>query len=241
MIRTLEGPAEPGINRTYWGMRRKGIRFGGFGGGGQQRRDVEPPGASVMPGTYTARISYGDHKDSTTVTVKMDPRVDVNRADLEARMALYDRWEKHAKVASDATERMRKAKETIDAVNKRLADRDDDAAKDLKKQGKAVSDSLTALTELFSGKDVQGIRRDPMTVMSRLFTARSYVSSGMNAPDPSAHIALEQAEEALRAVIGDVNRFFTEDWAAYRQAVEAAEVSLFETHEPLEVEGEMRE
>ena len=241
VIRTLEGPAEPGINRTSWGMRRKGIRFGGFGGGGQQRRDVEPPGASVMPGTYTARIHYGDHKDSTTVTVKMDPRVDVNRADLEARMALYDRWEKHAKVASDATERMRKAKETIDAVNKRLADRDDDAAKDLKKQGKAVSDSLTALTELFSGKDVQGIRRDPMTVMSRLFTARSYVSSGMNAPDPSAHIALEQAEEALRAVIGDVNRFFTEDWAAYRQAVEAAEVSLFETHEPLEVEGEMRE
>ncbi|MFB3133474.1 MAG: WD40/YVTN/BNR-like repeat-containing protein, partial [Rhodothermales bacterium] len=144
VIRTLEGPAEPGINRTYWGMRRKGIRFGGgfFGGGGgqQQREDVEPPGASVLPGTYTARISYGDHKDSTTVTVKMDPRIDVNVADLEARLALYDRWEANAKLANDATERIRKAKETIEAVGKRLGDQDDDAAKDLKKQGKAMTD-----------------------------------------------------------------------------------------------------
>ena len=30
----------------------------------------------------------------------------------------------------------------------------------------------------------------------------------------------------------------TEDWAAYQQAVEAANVSLFEAHEPLEVDGQ---
>ena len=75
--------------------------------------------------------------------------------------------------------------------------------------------------------------------MSRLFAARGYIQSGFNAPDPSAHIALGQAEEALRPVIDDINRFFAEDWAAYQQAVEAAEVSLFETHEPLEMEGGM--
>ncbi len=44
----------------------------------------------------------------------------------------------NAKVANDATERIRKAKETIEAVGKRLGDQDDDAAKDLKKQGKAI-------------------------------------------------------------------------------------------------------
>ncbi len=240
VIRTLEGPAEPGINRTYWGMRRKGIRFGGgfFGGGGgqQQPQDEEPPGATVLPGVYTARISYGDHKDSTTVTVKMDPRIDVKVADLEARLALYDRWEANAKVANDATKRIRKAKETIEAVGKRLGDQDDDAAKDLKKQGKAMADSLTALTEMFSGKEVQGFSRDPSTVMSRLFTARGYVQSGFNAPDPSAHLALEQAEATLQAAIDEVNAFFADDWAAYQQAVEAAEVSLFETFEPLELE-----
>ena len=239
VIRTLEGPAKPGINRTYWGMRRKGIRFGGgfFGGGGQQqRRDVEPPGASVLPGAYTARFTYGDHKDSTTVNVMFDPRVNVNMADLEARLALYDRWETDAKVANDATERIRKAKETVEMVGKRLGDQDDDAAKDLKKQGKAMADSLTALTEMFSGKEVQGFSRDPSTVMSRLFTARSYVQSGLNAPDPSAHIALEQAEATLQAAIDEVNAFFAGDWAAYQQAVEAANVSLFEAFEPLEME-----
>lgn len=242
VIRTLEGPAEPGINRTYWRMRRKGIRFGGGfgsggGGGGQQNRNVEPPGASVLPGTYTARLSYGDHQDSTTVTVKMDPRLDVNVADLEARLALYDHWEARAKAASDATEWLDKAEKTIDAVNERLGDRDDDDAKALKKQGKAMADSLQALTEIFSGDDVQGIRRDPLTVMSRLFTARGYIQSGLNAPDPSAGIALDQAEEALQAALSEVNAFFTGDWAAYQQAVEAANVSLFETYEPLQIEG----
>ena len=240
VIRTLQGPAEPGINRTYWGMRQKGIRFGGgFGGGGQQRRDVEPPGASVLPGMYTARISYGDYKDSTTVNVMFDPRMEVNRADLEARMAMYKRWETHAKVANDATTRLRKARETIGTVNKQLGDRDDEPAKALKKQGREVQKTIGALTERFSGKqDIQGFTRDPATVMSRLFTARSYIQSGLNAPDPSADIALGQAREALEAVIGDVNGFFEGDWAAYQQAVEAAAVSLFETHEPLEVEGQ---
>ena len=99
-----------------------------------------------------------------------------------------------------------------------------------------MTDSLTALTEMFSGKEVQGFSRDPSTVMSRLFTARGYVQSGFNAPDPSAHLALEQAEATLQAAIDEVNAFFADDWAAYQQAVEAAEVSLFETFEPLELE-----
>ena len=238
VIRTLKGPAEAGINRTYWELDRKGIRFnfGFFGGGGNQRdRDEEPGGASVLPGTYTARVSYGDHVGETTIDVHMDPRLDANVADLEARLALYDQWESHAELASKATERLSKAKETIGTVNKRLGDREDDDAKDLKKQGKETEEKITALTERFSGKQVQGIRRDPETVVSRLFTARSYISSGLNAPDPSATIALEQAKEELTGIIDDVNAFFAGDWAEYQQAVDAANVSLFDEVEPLEV------
>ena len=33
-----------------------------------------------------------------------------------------------------------------------------------------------------------------------------------------------------------VNAFFADDWVGYQQAVEAAEVSLFETFEPLDLE-----
>lgn len=231
VIRTLKGPAEPGINRAYWGMRRKGIRFDfGFGGG---NNDSEPAGASVLPGSYTARVSHGDHEGETTIMVKPDPRIDISTTDIEARLALYAKWEADAEMANKMTERIKGANETIELVNKRLAEKDDDTSKALKKQGQEAKETLEAFTERFSGKEVQGIRRDPETVQSRLFTARSYITSGLNGPDPSADIALAQAQEALSELIGDVNSFFSGDWATYQQAVNDANISLFDEVEPL--------
>lgn len=238
VIRTLEGPAEAGINRTYWEMSRKGIRFNfGFrGGGGGGGGDTEPAGADVLPGMYTARISYGDHVDSTMIDVRFDPRMEVNREDLEARLALYGQWEAKAKVLTEATERIGKAKETAETIGKRLRGMGDDAPKELMKQTKDIQKGLDGLTEMFSGpSDVQGIRRDPKTITSQLFTARGYIQSGFNAPDPSAFMALEKAEDALQEALDKVNAFFAEDWAGYRAAVEAANVSLFDAFEPLKL------
>jgi hypothetical protein len=232
VIRTFDGPAEAGINRAYWEMSRKGVRFGRGG----RDRDEEPAGASVLPGTYTARINYGEHQATTPIQVEFDPRVPVNRADLAARLALYDQWEAALEVANEATERIRKAREAVEAVNEQLGDRDDDTAEALKEQGKAVQDSLTALEARFSGEEgAQGIRRDPGTVQASLSTASSYIQSGHNAPDPSAHIALEQARTALGSFLDEVNRFFAEDWPAYRQAVDAAQVSRSRTKMPTTV------
>ena len=237
VIRTLKGPAEAGLNRTYWELSRKGIRFNfGFGGAGSQRNpDTEPAGAAVLPGTYTARISYGDHVGETTIAVKSDPRMDIDIANLEARLALYDTWEAHASIASKATERLSHAEETISTVNKQIGDRDDEDAINLKKMGKEAGEKIAGLKERFSGKQVQGIRRDPETIMSQLFTARSYITSGLNAPDPSATIALDKAKQALAGAIEAVNAFYAEDWHTYQQAVQAAQVSLFDELEPLEL------
>lgn len=236
VIRTLKGPAEPGINRAYWELSRKGIRFN-FGFGGGSNNDSEPAGADVLPGNYTARVSYGDQQDETTIRVKQDPRINVSKADMEARLALYAEWEADAEVANKMTERIKNAKESIETVNKRLSDRDDDASKALKKQGQEAKKKLEAFTEQYSGKEVQGIRRDPETVVSRLFTARSYITSGLNGPDPSAHIALAQAQESLGELIADVNSFFAGDWAAYQQAVNEAKISLFDEVEPLSLDN----
>ncbi|MEZ4699900.1 MAG: hypothetical protein R2834_06190 [Rhodothermales bacterium] len=232
VIRTLSGPAEKGVNRVYWEMSRKGIRFNPFG---ENQNADEPAGADVLPGTYTARVSYAGQTDETPVEVRYDPRIDVRRADLEARLAMYDRWEQIAAVAVDAQKRLKQAGETIETVGKLLADRDDEASKTLKARGKVLADSIKTLTEAMSGKEVQGIRRDPETLMNQLFTARSYITSGLNAPDPSATIALDKARASLRGFADDVNAFFAGDWAAYRQAVDAANVSLFRDAEPLAV------
>jgi hypothetical protein len=216
-------------------MSRKGIRLDPSP---PKPDDDEPAGADVLPGRYTARVVYGVHRDSTLIEVRFDPRLEAARADMEARLDLYTRWEQLAAVAMEARVRLRKAGETIELVGKLLAERDDEAAKNLKTRGTALSDTVKTLTERLSGKEVQGIRSDPATVMARLFDARSYIVSGFNAPDPSAGIALGTARSSLETAVTEVNAFFSDAWAAYRLAVDAAGVSLFQEMEPLAIPEE---
>lgn len=240
VIRTLKGPAKKGINRTYWEMSRKGIRFNFsmfFGAQGNNNNDAEPAGAAVLPGTYTARISYGEHVGETAINVKMDPRLNADVADLEARLALYTEWESDASVFMKAADQIKDAKASIKAVNGRLDGMDDEAAADLKKQSKALNEKLDGFSDMLAGKQVQGIRRDPGTVLSKLFTARGYISSGYDDPDDSAHIALAQSKALLASALEEINGFFAEDWMAYQEAVQNAEVSLFKQHEMLELDS----
>ena len=186
-----------------------------------------------MPGTYTVRLTYRDHTDETTVDVRMDPRLSVPREALIAQEALMERWMEHMEVATEAMDRLRASQKTIEAVGEQLADREDDPAQAVKDQGKAARDSIKTLIERFSGKEAKGIRRDPTTVASQLFTAGSYVQTVKGAHGAVPELALRQAEAALAGWLDDVNGFYRDDWPAYRQAVDAAAVSFFETYEPL--------
>jgi photosystem II stability/assembly factor-like uncharacterized protein len=48
------------------------------------RTPLEPEGPLVLPGTYTVRLTADGHSESASLVVKMDPRVHVSAADLEA-------------------------------------------------------------------------------------------------------------------------------------------------------------
>ena len=228
VIRTLKGSSSAGLNRTNWTLTQKGIEFSTnpFEKDNNDN-DAEPSGAQVLPGTYTARISYNDTVDETTIEVLMDPRITASESDLMARMTMYDSWESTADVASRAVRQMQDAFETLDLISDRMAGMEGDQAEALRTSAKDTRARLTELGEHFAGKQVQGIRRDPNTVMSRLFSARSYITSGLNAPDESATIAMDQATERLEGVLEEVNAFFAEDWAAFQEAVDDAGISLF--------------
>ena len=228
VIRTLKGSAKAGLNRTTWTLTRKGIEFSTNPfEKSESNNDAEPSGARVVPGTYTARISYKDVVDETSIEVLMDPRLTVDRSNLIARLEMYDTWEAQADVASRAVRQMQDAFETLELVNERMKDMEGEQVEALRTTAKDTKASLTELGEHFAGKQVQGIRRDPSTVMSMLFTARSYILSGFNAPDESAQIAMGQATTQLEEVLEDVNAFFSEDWVAFENAVDEAGISLF--------------
>jgi len=238
VIRTITGPAEPGVNRTVWRLRRSGIRWPTTSQDEAERRDREPAGPAVLPGTYTVRMTHGDSVDSTTVRVRQDPRLDVTMADLRAKqdmqMAMMDLTE----TATAAADRLRDAKARTEKIDALLEDRDDESAKAAMKQARAMRDSIQTIMEGLEGRDVEGIRRDPSVVTAKLGGASRYAGSSVGAPSRTDRLAMEQARERLQTWIDAVNAFFADDWPAYRQAVTDADISFFDEHAPIELDAE---
>ncbi|MFQ5640475.1 MAG: hypothetical protein ACE5IR_21045 [bacterium] len=236
VIRTFKAEAKSGVNRAAWGLRRKGVRLPGSGrfrrGGGRG----EPRGPHVSPGTYTVRISHKDQSATASVHVRLDPRITVSEAQLQAREEMIESGLKDLQALSDAVKRLSDAKKTIGLISGRLKGQKDDDAKNLKKKGKALQDSIKALTELIIPKQVQGIQRDPSLVSSQIRRASGYVQSSWDMKGETGKIALQQAEAALEKTLNKINAFFKKEWPEYRKAVEAMQLSFFDEYEPIQVE-----
>ncbi len=109
---------EPGMNRFQWNLRYASA---------EEVKGFEPPvpaggladlveGPQVTPGTYRAVLDYGGQKAEAAFDVKLDPRLDVTPAALDARLALelkirdaLDRLDKTLNRAIDARDKLRAA------------------------------------------------------------------------------------------------------------------------------------
>ncbi|MCI0695648.1 hypothetical protein L0337_27055 [candidate division KSB1 bacterium] len=233
VIRTMKAEALPGINRTTWELRRKAFRDPDD----EPRRPNAPerPGPLVLPGRYTVRLSLGNQKDSTSVTVLPDPRKEATPADMQAKYTLIERVGANLELAAEAIDRLRSTKESIDAVMKKMNDRQDETAKAIQKQSKAMQDSIQTLVEQINQKEVQGIRRDPNPVGARLSSVYFALQTSWDAPAPAEKINLKHAEETLASALGKVNYFYQQVFPGYQKAVDEAGVRLFEAYEPLGV------
>ena len=238
-IRTVMGPAADGLNRTAWGLRRKGVRDPGTTKQEAQRRDRQPAGPSVTPGTYTAHISYRGHTDSTMVQVRPDPRTDgLTPDEREARQAMYDRLMARVEKATEAADRLRSAKKTIEQINSQLEGREDSTAAQARTEGQAMADSVDALLHNILPKEYEGIVDDPTLVDARLGQVGFYLGTEDDAPTKTERIVLERAEQRLRMALDRINAFFEDDWSAYKQTVEAANPRFFDDYEPITIDDD---
>lgn len=89
--RTLEAPAEPGMNQVVWDLREDPPvevpeeEEGGGGPGGGGRFGGAAQGPLALPGTYVVRLEAGGVVATQEVAVRLDPRVDADMAALRAR------------------------------------------------------------------------------------------------------------------------------------------------------------
>jgi photosystem II stability/assembly factor-like uncharacterized protein len=226
VIRTLSMTPKTGINRINWHLVRKGVRFPGSP---KPKKNAPEPGGGgyAIPGNYTLVFSYMGHTDSARLTVKRDPRMHISNEAMRANYAMVKPVLKKLEALTEAVDRMKESRKTMQEVQKLLPEKKPENFADFKKLAKATADSLKAIRNtIFPPRNVQGLYYDPKLVTSRLRNAYGVIweREPLNA---TQKLVLKQSEQLIDKTLQRIDNFFEGPWAAYKKMAESMHLSPF--------------
>ncbi len=229
LIRTLKEktPKDAGFHRIYWELDEKGPDRPSRK---ISKRKEEPGGVNVKPGTYKVVVHYGTTSDSTQITVKTDPRLNVSMASINEVYETGKQLEGYIQTAADAVKQLVESKNLAKKYQKELKEMDQEKYKEQINDSRAIVKQIDSLVALYIGKEDkrQGITRNPETsVMRRLNTANSYVNSRKSGITQTEERLVEFAKQELTDALSKTNTFFSDKWKAYRESIESLELSPF--------------
>ena len=229
LIRSLKykTPEKAGFHRIYWQMDEKGPDY-------PKRKPAtdnnEPGGVAVRPGMYGVMMTYGDLSEKTTIEVKSDPRLRVDKTAGEEIYATVKQLEKMTQTAADAVKQLVNSKNIAKKYEKELKTMDKKKYKDHIAASKDIVKQIDSVVALYLGKDDkrQGITRNPeTTVMQRLTTASRYVESRKQGITATEKKLFRFAETDLKSALQKTNTFFEDKWKTYQKSIQTLEVSPF--------------
>ena len=219
VIRTLRGSAHYGVNRTRWGLEQRGIVPPDA-----DDEDPEPSGAQVLPGTYGVRVSVGSFTDETTVDVLPDPRGARAVAMVRANQTLFRTGQARVVELEAAIRRLGETVDVLDVYHDRLGDWDGATAADrdsLQAQTDSVKAAANRLRDRLRLPPGDGIRSDS-TVTARLRQAVGAATGSPYAPSDGRRQQLQWWMDRAAEILTEVDAFYAEDLAEYRQRLRAA-------------------
>lgn len=104
-------PAQKGLNRLAWDMRREALP-----GVSKVFVNGDYRGSLVGPGTYTLQLITDKDTSTTTATIMPDPRLDAALTDYVAQQAVLTKTEDAVREIHEAVNTMRNAKTQIEAL-----------------------------------------------------------------------------------------------------------------------------
>jgi len=212
VVRTLSGPAVPGVNRIAWDLREDPPTLSGplgeFSDAAIGADDGGFPSADVLPGSFTVRVSSEGAESVRMLEVRTDTRVEIEMVE---RIAKYQAVKRGLNL--DARLRaLRAAIANVHAELQRVSDlvgaRGFAGDAELLETGRSLEDELKELT------DFRGVMRYHLGVLG--------LGSSYDAPTEGQRLDLIRMEEELDGLmqrIGDflilnINRFARRVYAA---------------------------
>lgn len=169
-------------------------------------------GPRAIPGTYQARIKFGDQQQTVSFEVKPDPRSSATAAETEAQFNFLLSVRDKLTETHTGIKQIRGVREQITGLDKRLKDKEDvstivEAAKVIEKKLTAIEESLYQ-TKAKSSQDVLNF---PIRLNNKLASLAGLVGAGDAKPTDQALQVKEELTKQIDTELSSLRQVMSED------------------------------
>ena len=197
-----------GLNRFVWDMKYPGPTKLDYGLAPPRPKPLapdpeNPPGPTVVPGTYGVDLAVGEKVQSATFAVEKDPRLGTTTADYAAQFALHKELVASLSKLKQALNRLRRMKRQLGDV----AERTTKSERALRNRAVALEKKLSAIERVMvdpERKSVRDVLRNPAGLNDTLFDMIAMTTTADAAPTTQTKAV---SREVMDKVDGEVAKF----------------------------------
>jgi hypothetical protein len=193
-----------------------------------------PSGAPVLPGKYNFVIKYLENVETTTITVKSDPRRATKMDDLKESQKTYTDYMTKVNKATEAYNNIIAAKEAIKMTESILSTQHDTVQTNMKNMHKELNKKIEAIDKMFFEPENQkGITRSADNLSNAIFSGMGYMRAREGDVGDNGEIAMKVANDKIEKTIKAVNEFFATEWPKYQTMVDGLKPISIKKFEPV--------
>jgi len=193
-------PAEAGINRFIWNLRRPGSPR-------VTASDLEPwhrpDGPMVLPGTYQVELTAGDQTRTQPLVIEPDPRIRTSRDDLQAQHDFLLEILAALTTTNEAINRIDALREQLAPWERRTEDQDEDA--EVRAAVTGLRDELAAIRGRLIDVNMRQAQLWPSGLHEKLNALFESVDSADYAPPRQAREVFAELSRQLSELTGQLD------------------------------------
>ena len=211
-LRTMKHEPDTGFNAVYWYFDRKGVRFPSKE---EPKKDAEETGNGprVKPGTYNVIFKWNDIKDSSRVTIGLQPGMTTSENSYTTYITLSNEASALVEMAEKSYAQIRSAEKSIGMIKDALTYADDSTKKKINERIDSLQKKINPIKELYFGKEEQrGIQNNSHTLVNQLYDMFSCIDGFENGGNASAAVnnCKKEVDKAVSMVAVCMNKEYAD-------------------------------
>ncbi len=225
-IRRKSMKLEGGLEKISWYYEIDGIR-----GVSKKELDKEadpPSGPSVLPGKYKLVASFKGKKDSTSIEVKADPRVESSLRNMQQKQKDIIEYNKLRERCGQIYDDIKAYKKQVKGLEALIPLQEDSVKIKMEKIQKPIGGKLDSLDKLFFlAEDTKGITYDDDRLLSLLGDPSYYLESSSAGWTSTSTASFKTAIKKVDEVDAALQKFKLISWDKFKKEMENLGLKIF--------------